>query len=58
VLGVIESWRAHQPGSDFLERVKRHQNEQPSIAAPPIGHATAAGCIATGSRSAGQRIFS
>ena len=35
VLGVIESWKAHQPGSDFLERVKQHQNEQPSIAAPP-----------------------
>jgi preprotein translocase subunit SecG len=36
ILSVIQSWRAHQPGSDFLERVKAHQNEQPSIAAPPV----------------------
>lgn len=35
ILSVLQSWRAHQPGSDFLERVKAHQNEQPSIAAPP-----------------------
>ena len=35
ILSVLQSWRAHQPGSDFLERVKAHQNEQPTIAAPP-----------------------
>jgi preprotein translocase subunit SecG len=35
ILSVLQSWRAHQPGSDFLERVKAHQNEQPSIVAPP-----------------------
>jgi preprotein translocase subunit SecG len=36
VLGVMQSHRAHQPGSDFLERVKEHQSEQPTIAAPPM----------------------
>jgi preprotein translocase subunit SecG len=35
ILSVLQSWRAHQPGSDFLERVKAHQNEQQSISAPP-----------------------
>jgi preprotein translocase subunit SecG len=35
LLSLLQSYRAHQPGSDFLERVKAHQNEQPAIAAPP-----------------------
>jgi preprotein translocase subunit SecG len=35
VLGLIQSYRAHQPGSDFMERVKAHQNEQPALTAPP-----------------------
>jgi preprotein translocase subunit SecG len=35
VLSVIQSWRAHQPGSAFLESVKQHQQDQQSIAAPP-----------------------
>jgi preprotein translocase subunit SecG len=34
LLSILQSHRAHQPGSDFLERVKRHQNEQPTIAPP------------------------
>jgi preprotein translocase subunit SecG len=35
VLSILQSYRAHQPGSDFLEQVKKTQNEQPAIAAPP-----------------------
>jgi len=35
ILSLLQSYRAHQPGSDFLERVKQHQNEQPAITAPP-----------------------
>ncbi len=35
LLSLLQSYRAHQPGSEFLERVKQHQNEQPAIAAPP-----------------------
>jgi preprotein translocase subunit SecG len=35
ILSVLQSYRAHQPGSDFLERVKLHQNEQPAINASP-----------------------
>ena len=35
ILSVLQSYRAHQPGSDFLERVKQHQNEQPAINAAP-----------------------
>jgi protein translocase SecG subunit len=31
VLSILQSHRAHQPGSDFMERVKQHQNEQPGI---------------------------
>ena len=42
ILSVLQSWRAHQPGSDFLERVKAHQNEQPSISAPPAAPPPAA----------------
>ncbi len=35
VLSLLQSYRAHQPGSDFLQRMKQHAGEQPSIAAPP-----------------------
>jgi len=35
LLSLLQSYRAHQPGSDFLERVKAHQNEQPGITSPP-----------------------
>jgi preprotein translocase subunit SecG len=35
LLSIMQSWKAHQPGSDFLERVKQHQNEQSVIAPPP-----------------------
>src|ERR1700749_4813022 len=35
LLSLLQSWRAHQPGSDFLERVKQHQSEQPAMVAPP-----------------------
>src|SRR6516165_9661631 len=34
-LSLLQSYRAHQPGPDFLQRVKEHQNAQPAIAAPP-----------------------
>jgi len=34
LLSVLQSYRAHQPGSDFLERVKQHQQEQQSITSP------------------------
>ena len=35
ILSLLQSYRAHQPGSDCLERVKAAQNEQPAITAPP-----------------------
>jgi len=35
ILSLLQSYRAHQPGSDFLERVKAHQNEQTTIQAAP-----------------------
>lgn len=35
ILSLLQSYRAHQPGSDFLQRVKEHQNAQPAITAPP-----------------------
>src|SRR4051812_9781304 len=35
VLSLLESWRAHQPGSDFMQKLQQHQNEQPAITAPP-----------------------
>ena len=35
VLSLLQSYRAHQPGSDFLQRVKEHQKAQPEIGAPP-----------------------
>jgi preprotein translocase subunit SecG len=35
MLSVLQSRRAHQPGSDFMQRVKETQNAQPTITAPP-----------------------
>jgi len=35
ILSVLQTYRAHQSGSEFEERVKQHQNEQPSIGASP-----------------------
>jgi preprotein translocase subunit SecG len=35
LLSLLQSYRAHQPGSAFLQRVKAAQNEQPAITAPP-----------------------
>jgi len=35
ILSLLQSYRAHQPGSDFLQRVKENQNAQPAIGAPP-----------------------
>src|SRR5260370_2637075 len=34
-LSLLQNWRAHQPGSDFLQPVKAAHNEQPSIPAAP-----------------------
>jgi len=34
ILSLLQSWRAHQPGSDFLNQVKHVQSEQPAITAP------------------------
>ena len=34
ILSLLQSYRAHQPGSDFLQRVKERQT-QPAITAPP-----------------------
>jgi preprotein translocase subunit SecG len=34
-LSLLQSYRAHQPNSDFLQRVKQQQSAQPAIAAPP-----------------------
>ena len=39
VLSLLQSYRAHQPGSDFLQRVKEHQSAQPAIATPPANTA-------------------
>src|SRR5881227_3462296 len=33
VLSLLESYRAHQPGSDFLQKLG--QQQQPAIVAPP-----------------------
>lgn len=41
ILSVLQSHRAHQPGSDFMERVRQSQNAQPTIAAPPSTPPTA-----------------
>ena len=35
ILSLLQSYRAHQPGSAFLQRVKAAQNEQTTISAPP-----------------------
>jgi len=35
VLSLLQNWRAHQPGSDFLQRVKAAQSQQATIGAPP-----------------------
>ena len=35
ILSVLQSYRAHQPGSAFMERVKETQNAQPAMTAPP-----------------------
>lgn len=34
ILSVMQSYRAHQRGSSFMERVKQDQNTQPSMTAP------------------------
>src|SRR6201989_1815962 len=34
-LSLLQSYRAHQKGSDFLQHMKDHATEQPSIASPP-----------------------
>src|SRR5437016_4679876 len=39
ILSLLQSYRAHQPGSDFLQRVKEHQTAQPVISAPPVNTA-------------------
>ena len=39
ILSLLQSYRAHQPGSDFLQRVKEHQNAQPTISTPPANTA-------------------
>jgi preprotein translocase subunit SecG len=35
ILSVLQSYRAHRPGSEFEQRIKAQQNVQPTIAAPP-----------------------
>jgi len=35
VLSLLQSYRAHQSGSEFLQHMKEHANEQPAIASPP-----------------------
>src|SRR5579859_6797080 len=35
LLSVLQSARAHQPGSNFLKRVQEQQNAQSQITAPP-----------------------
>jgi preprotein translocase subunit SecG len=35
VLSLLQSYRAHQPGSDFEQKVKAAASEQPAITAPP-----------------------
>jgi preprotein translocase subunit SecG len=34
-LSLLQSYRAHQKGSEFLQHMKEHTTEQPSITAPP-----------------------
>jgi preprotein translocase subunit SecG len=35
ILSLLQSYRAHQKGSDFLRRVKENPNSQPAIGVPP-----------------------
>lgn len=42
VLSVLQSYRAHQRGSEFMERVKQSQNAQPTMT-PPSAAEPAAG---------------
>lgn len=35
ILSVLQSYRAHQRGSAFMERVKQSQNAQPTMTEPP-----------------------
>jgi preprotein translocase subunit SecG len=42
LLSLLQSYRAHQPGSDFMQRVKAAQSEQPAISAPPAATPPAA----------------
>jgi preprotein translocase subunit SecG len=35
LLSLLQSYRAHLPGSDFEQSVKATQQQQPAIAAPP-----------------------
>jgi preprotein translocase subunit SecG len=35
VLSLLQSYRAHQPGSDFLQRVKEHAKAQPEMGPAP-----------------------
>lgn len=35
ILSVMESARAHQPGSEFLRKVQEQQSAHPALAAPP-----------------------
>jgi preprotein translocase subunit SecG len=56
ILSLLQSYRAHQPGSDFLERVKHAQSEQPSIASPastPPPAATAPAPVVPAATNAG-----
>ena len=41
LLSLLQSYRAHQPGSEFLQQVKAHQSAQPAIGAPPTAPAPA-----------------
>src|SRR5215469_3103891 len=34
ILSIIQNYRVHRPGSQFLQQIKQ-QNEQPAISAPP-----------------------
>jgi preprotein translocase subunit SecG len=35
ILSLLQSYKAHQRGSEFMQRLKEHSQEQPSIVAPP-----------------------
>jgi preprotein translocase subunit SecG len=35
LLSVLQSARAHRPGSQFMEKIKEQQNAQPAMTAPP-----------------------